>query len=451
MTQFAGSDSCLAQFSVRTQQYQEAAALALTHVDLEGAGRQASRLIERQNAAEELGPLAGLSCTIKACFDVEGWTTHAGSVALLGAPPAQQDSALVSRLRQSDALILAQTNMTEFAYGALGLNTYFGTPRTPLCVDGEHVAGGSSSGAAVSVALGFVDFALCSDTSGSVRIPAAFCGAVGMMPSAGRFDTRGMLGLSPSFDVPGIIAKSVSVCTRVYETLCDKPDVRVAAMESTATDPRLVSLCVPESVFCADVEPGVLELFHRAVDLLRAQGVTVVRRDISSISGVGAIAADGGIIAADAYALHRDLLAQYGDDYDPLVRRRIEAGALAPAWKYGEAQRALAERSAQFETELQGFDAVLTPTSPIFPPRLSDLRDEERYLALNKKSFAFTELANRLGKPSISLPLGSVSSKPTALLLTGKAGHDASLLALASLLERILGTDHTEGVINDSH
>src|SRR3546814_11086601 len=101
----------------------------------------------------------------------------------------------------------------------------------------------------------------------------------------------------------------------------------------------------------------------------------------------------------------------------------MAAGALAAAWKYGEAQRALVERSAQFETELQGFDAVLTPTSPIFPPRLSDLRDEERYLALNKKSFAFTELANRLGKPSISLPLGSVSSKPTALLLTGTAGH----------------------------
>src|SRR3546814_17658653 len=121
MTQCAWSDACLAQVSVRTQEYQEAAALALTHGDREGAGRQASRLIERQNAAEELGPLAGLSCTIKACFDVEGWTTHAGSVALLGAPAAQQDAARVSRLRQSAALILAPTTMPEFTYGEFGL------------------------------------------------------------------------------------------------------------------------------------------------------------------------------------------------------------------------------------------------------------------------------------------------------------------------------------------
>ncbi|GAB3341084.1 amidase [Bordetella tumulicola] len=451
MTQLACSDSYLAQCVARTRQHREAAALALTHVDMAGAWAQAATLAERLSAGEKPGPLAGLTCTIKACFDVKGWTTHAGSAALLAAPPAQEDATLVSRLRQSGALIFAQTNMTEFAYGALGVNTHFGTPRTPLCVDDEHVAGGSSSGAAVSVALGFADLALCSDTSGSARIPAAFCGVVGMMPTAGHFDTQGMLGLSPSFDVPGVIARSVSVCTRAYEALRNKPHECTAGVDPIPERAELLSLCVPEWVFHADVDSDVLELFHCAIERLRAQGIKVSRREVAAIADVGAISAEGGLIAADAYALHRDLLVLYGDHYEPLVRRRIEAGAQVPAWKYGEAQRVLALRAMQYEAALQEFDAMLTPTSPIFPPRLSTLQDEGQYLALNKKSFAFTEIANRLGKPSISIPLGDLSDRPAALLLTGKAGQDASLLGVASLLERTLSPHHTEGVINDSH
>lgn len=441
----------MAQYMARTRQYRKDAALALTHVDLAGARDQADGLAGRLAAGEEAGPLAGLTCSIKACFDVKGWTTHAGSAALLDAPPAEADAALVSRLRQSGALVFAQTNMTEFAYGALGVNAHFGTPRTPLCADGEHVSGGSSSGAAVSVALGFADLALCSDTSGSARIPAAFCGVVGMMPTTGRFDTRGMFGLSPSFDVPGLMARSVSVCARAYEALRNRLDGHGAGVAQAPEPIKIPSLCIPEWVYRIDADPGVLALFHHAAERLRAHGVKVARREIPALADVGAIAAEGGLIAADAYALHRDLLARRGDHYEPLVRRRIEAGAQVPAWKYGEARRALALRSVQYEVALQGFDAMLTPTSPIFPPRLSALQDEGRYLALNKKSFAFTEVANRLGKPSISVPLGNLSGKPAALLLTGKAGQDEPLLGVASLLEQILNSDHTEGVINDSH
>jgi len=451
MTQLACSDSYLVQCIARTRQHREAAALALTHVDMDGVQAQAAALDERLKAGEKAGPLAGLTCTIKACFDVKGWTTHAGSAALLDAPPAQEDAALVSRLRQSDALVFAQTNMTEFAYGALGLNAHFGTPRTPLCADGEHVAGGSSSGAAVSVALGFADLALCSDTSGSARIPAGFCGVVGMIPTAGRFDTRGMLGLSPSFDVPGIMARSVAVCTRAYAALCSQPAECIVGAGRISEHAKPLSLCIPEWVFDADIDPGVFELFHRAIERLQAHGINVSRRELATTVGLGAIAAEGGVIAADAYALHRDLLVEHGDHYEPLVRQRIEAGATVLAWKYGEAQRTLALRAMQYEAELHEFDAMLTPTSPIFPPRLSTLQDEDRYLALNKKSFAFTEIANRLGKPSISIPLGDLSRKPAALLLTGKSGQDESLLRVASLLERILSPNHTEGVINDSH
>jgi len=127
-------------------------------------------------------PLAGEVLAVKACFDVRGWTTHAGSAVLAGAAPATADALMVEHLRSAGTILLAQTNMTEFAYGALGLNDTYGTPTTPLCPGEARVAGGSTSGGAVAVALGAADIALGSDTSGSIRIPAAFCGVAGFKP-----------------------------------------------------------------------------------------------------------------------------------------------------------------------------------------------------------------------------------------------------------------------------
>src|SRR4051794_37759446 len=150
-------------------------------------------------------PLAGEVLAVKACFDVEGWTTHAGSAVLADAAVATADAPMVEQLRSAGAILLAQTNMTEFAYGALGLNSTYGTPTTPLCPGDDRVAGGSTSGGAVAVALGAADIALGSDTSGSIRIPAAFVGAAGFKPSQGRYPTGGMIPLSTSFDAPGII------------------------------------------------------------------------------------------------------------------------------------------------------------------------------------------------------------------------------------------------------
>ena len=128
---------------------------------------------------DEALPLAGDVLTVKACFDVAGWTTHAGSAVLADASPAVTDAPMVAALRAAGSILLAQTNMTEFAYGALGLNGTFGTPTTPLRPTEQRVAGGSTSGGAVAVALGIADLSLGSDTSGSIRIPAAFCGAAG--------------------------------------------------------------------------------------------------------------------------------------------------------------------------------------------------------------------------------------------------------------------------------
>ena len=178
-------------------------------------------------------PLAGEVVVVKACFDVAGWTTHAGSAVLADAAPADVDAPLVAMLRSAGAIVLAQTNMTEFAYGALGLNSTYGDPTTPLRPGEQRVAGGSTSGGSVAVALGAADLALGSDTSGSIRIPAAFCGVAGFKPSQGRYPSGGMILLAASFDSPGFVAPTASYLRRV--------DTAIVERWSTADARRLVA------------------------------------------------------------------------------------------------------------------------------------------------------------------------------------------------------------------
>lgn len=406
----------------------EIAALAFTRVDREGALRQA-RALDADSVAG--GRLTGTVCSVKACYDVEGWVTHAGSKALANAAPARRDAAAVARLRAHGAIVLAQTNMTEFAYGALGVNCRFGTPLTPLFRNERRVAGGSSSGAAVSVAMGFADFALCSDTSGSARIPAAFCGVAGYIPARGSIPTSGMIGLSPSFDVPGVMAASVAGCRRAALALTEAPppDASVGRPD--------FSLLVPDEVD-ALADPEIAAAFRAAARHLASKGVRVVTRPLPFLFDAGRIAAEGGMIAADAYSLHETCLRDRGGDYDPLVRSRIEAGARVPAYEYVRALRSLDALSDRYEDELEVFDAVLTPTCPMFPPLLDDLSDEEVYLRTNKRSFVYTEIANRLNKPSISLPLGPRAAGPAGMLLTGRRRGEDALLELAARIEALL-------------
>ncbi len=187
----------------RASEHSEALAVALV-------ARRDDEAIVDAAAVDTSLPLAREVLTVKACFDVAGWTTHAGSAVLADAPPALADAPMVSALRAAGAILIAQTNMTEFAYGALGLNATYGTPTTPLLPDEHRVSGGSTSGGAVAVSLGVADVSLGSDTSGSIRIPAAFCGVAGFKPSQGRYPSGGMIPLAPSFDAPGLIASTAA-------------------------------------------------------------------------------------------------------------------------------------------------------------------------------------------------------------------------------------------------
>jgi Asp-tRNA(Asn)/Glu-tRNA(Gln) amidotransferase A subunit family amidase len=380
------------------------------------------------DAAANPPALFGLTMSVKACVDVAGWVTHAGSRALADAAPASHDAPIVASLRAAGALVVAQTNMTEFAFSGLGVNPHYGTPRSPLYATADRIAGGSSSGAAVTVATGVVDTALGTDTSGSVRIPAAFCGVVGFKPSAGRYPTAGIVPLAPSFDTPGMIARSVTVCDHLDASLT----VRAARVSSRPlTSIRLV---VPRGFIAARLDGAVATVFDRAVHALAAAGVHIEESDMGYLAEVGEVARQGGVVAAEAFLWHEPLLERRAAVYDPRVGARIAVGATVRATDYIRAKRRLHELWIQYSRDMHGFDALVTPTVALEPPAIGDLAEDLHYFAINQRVLYFTELANRIDVPSISIPVGD-GSRAVGLLLTGLRGADVELLALARAVE----------------
>ena len=376
-------------------------------------------------------PLAGEVVVVKACFDVAGWTTHAGSAVLAGAAPADVDAPLVAALRSAGAIVLAQTNMTEFAYGALGLNSTYGDPTTPLRPGEKRVAGGSTSGGSVAVALGAADFALGSDTSGSIRIPAAFCGVAGFKPSQGRYPSEGMIPLAASFDAPGFVAPTISYLRRVDAALVD--DDRRPLIERILGD---VLLLVPvDAIRAGATDQIVLDRFAEWIGVLTAAGANITEIELPMLTEASMAAREGYVIAVEAYDWHRELIAQHLDGYDPRVGSRIMHGAEVLASDYVAASRKIADCRRRYDTALQGADAILTPTVPILPPRIADVQTTDAYLAMNTEVLRLTEFANRLDLPSATLPGGFPDRQPIGLMLTGRRGGDVALLDLAVMLE----------------
>ncbi|MCU1388943.1 MAG: amidase [Ilumatobacteraceae bacterium] len=374
---------------------------------------------------------------IKACFDVAGWVTHCGSAVAADDPPATTDAAMVTLLRDG-SLLLAQTNMTEFAYGALGLNPTYGTPTSPFFPVGERVSGGSTSGGAVAVAKHLIDIALGSDTSGSVRIPAAFCGVAGFKPSKGRYPEAGMAYLSPTFDTPGIINRTASGCRSVDRILTPSFDGTLRRAPDLPLDDLVIG--VPRSNIEGHVDPTIGLAFESWLTALSSAGARIVDVSLPSLDDSTAATRDGSVISVEAFVLHRKRLARAADRYDPRVGARIAGGEHVPAHVYALGLQRLAAARNRFDAEVvaAGADLLLTPTVGMLPPRIADLADDADYLATNLRSFHFTEYANRLDLPSITIPGNLHDGQPHGLMITGHRADDVRLLDIAVSIERLL-------------
>jgi aspartyl-tRNA(Asn)/glutamyl-tRNA(Gln) amidotransferase subunit A len=395
------------------------------------ARREAEASDARIAAGRPLGPLDGRIVSIKDLLDIAGETTGAGSAVLRRQPPASADAPAVARLREAGAVIVGKTHMTEFAFSALGVNPHHPVPGNPR--DRSRVPGGSSSGAVVSVVDGMAEIAIGSDTGGSIRIPAALCGAVGFKPTGGRVPLAGAFSLSSSLDTLGPIALNVADCAATDAVLSGTP------FEPLAQRPP-ARLVVPRGRLFDRVTPAVEQAFESAVSRLSAAGIQVEDGTLDPVlDRLAEIDAIGIFPAIELGATLRDLGVTSFEEVDPKTRARIEASADVSGVDYVRMLRRRAALMADFQASLAEDEAYLLPTTPIQAPTIASVADDEGFHRANLMVLRLPRVGNLLDCPSISLPAPvPAGSLPVGLMLLGRRGADRRVLDMAAAMEAAL-------------
>lgn len=406
-------------------------ARAFIHFDRDRALRQARRSDRERRLGLSRSPVHGLPVSVKDLFDVVGERTTAASRILRDQEPADTDSEAVARLRAAGAVLIGRTNMTEFAYSALGLNPHFGTPLNPFDRKRGRIPGGSSSGAAVSVADGMACAALGTDTGGSVRIPAALCGLCGFKPTQGRVPLDGVLPLSGSLDSVGPLGWTVECCRTLFSVLSGEDAEDEVPLRS-------LRLGVPTRYVMDSLAPEVERSFEKSLRLLESKGAKIEFFPFSDLEQLPAHYRDGGLLAVEAYAWHRDHLARAAEKYDPRVSVRILAGSGKSEADYHELIRNRMEFMAACNALTRGFDALALPTVPIVAPCLAELERDEDYFRINSLALRNTSIANYLNRCAITIPNHSTGEAPTGFSLMGETGSDRRLLAIAASVESVI-------------
>jgi len=366
--------------------------------------------------------------SVKDLFDVKGYKTKAGSTFLNDIEPAIEDADAVKSLRGAGAVFFGHTNMTELAYSGLGVNPHYGTPLTPLYKNEKRIAGGSTSGGAVSVALGVADIALGSDTGGSLRIPSAFCGVTGFKPSQNSVSRKGSLPLSSSLDSVGPIANTVSECEMAW-----------AVMSNTVVNNPVAEhahFVVPSNFGLDLLDEEVKKAFSEIVDILKqTPGVRVEEKALPFLDSYKLLPVwqFSAFEAMNYYTENYDVELE---DLDPRVASRLKRASTIDEKQFLAtcAQRKLLiERYKTEEKEA----VLLLPTVAILPPKLAELSADEDYDRINLLCLRNTTLANVLDGCSISLPY-QYQGDHIGVMLTASNGDDNYLLSLSKLLESII-------------
>lgn len=380
-----------------------------------------------------LSLLAGMPVSVKDLFDVVGRATTAGSSVLAGAPPPARDAAVVARLRAAGAAVIGTTNMTELAFGGLGLNPHYGTPRNPFERAIGRIPGGSSSGAAVSVADGMSIAAIGSDTAGSVRIPAALCGVVGFKPTRSRVPLDGIWPLAPSLDSIGPLTRSVA-CAAIVD------GVLSAAAFEPLTPARLqgLRLGIPATTMLDDLDPHVARSFEQTVSRLGSAGASIVSFDFPELIDIAGANAKGSFSVIEGHAVNRHLIESGLDKLDPMTAPRWRLAERCSAADYFDLLRARETIMACADRTLSDFDAVICPTVPIVAPPISQFDRIETCTAANQQLIRNTGVANFLDLCALTLPCHEAGTAPVGFMLTGRRLDDRNLLGIGLAIESLL-------------
>ncbi len=379
-------------------------------------------------------PLAGIPISIKDLFDVAGEATRAGSIILQDAPPAIRDAPAIARLRAAGAVIVGRTNMTEFAYGAHGMNHHYGTPLNPYDRATQRIPGGSTSGGAVSVTDGMAAATIGSDTGGSVRIPAALCGITGFKPTQARVPLAGAFPLSTTRDSIGPLGNSVACCTLL--------DAIMAGDEVALLMPfplKGLRFGVPTTRLLDDLALPVASAFGRALSTLSAHGAMVEEFAFPEIDQEAIGSAKANFSAVEAYALHRERLAQYPEKFDPRVYKRLLLGANINAADYYDLILLRQKLIASANQSTARFDALLAPTSPIIAPTLAEMNaSDDNSVRNNALLLRNCAPFNVLDRPCWSLPIHRLGDAPVGLMVVGERMQDRRLHQVALGIENTL-------------
>jgi aspartyl-tRNA(Asn)/glutamyl-tRNA(Gln) amidotransferase subunit A len=405
--------------------------------------RASARQAEAQiRAGNYLGPLHGIPVGLKDLFNTGGVRTTSGSRVFDNFVPAQ-DCTVASKLRQAGAILLGKLNMHQLAYGPTGENVDYGHMHNPW--DPELITGGSSGGSGSAVAAGQCAIALGTDTGGSIRIPSALCGIVGLKPTYGLVSRHGLAPLSWSMDHVGPMTRTVEDSALTLNAIAgydnkdgasvplDLPDYTMALN----VDVRGLRIGIPKEYFDAPLEPQVATFVRRAISLLEELGafVTEVSFPMFSLSQ----ALSSAITMAEAAACYHDFLVQNGDKLYPPVRLRLEAGLFISATDYLRAQQVRSLFNRQVQQLFREVDLLAGPTESITAPKLLETRVEvgEHTLGVTAALTQFTRPYNITGSPAISIPCGfSDAGMPIGFQLAGKPFDELSVLRAAYAYEQ---------------
>jgi aspartyl-tRNA(Asn)/glutamyl-tRNA(Gln) amidotransferase subunit A len=391
---------------------------------LEDGARAAARRADDELArGVDRGPLHGIPYAAKDLFETRGVRTTGGSKIFAGYIP-DRDAAVVERLAEAGAVLIGKTNMHELAYGMTSINPHYGAVRNPW--DHERVAGGSSGGSAVAVVTGMAFLGLGTDTGGSIRVPASFCGCVGLKPTYGRVSRRGVLPLSYSQDHVGPLTRSVRDAALALNTLAGDQDFA----PPERADLRGVRLGVVESLL-GRVEDAVRAATLRAADVARRLGAQVSAATLPAPEPMNAVGTTIVLAeAAAALAPHLHRRADFGDD----VRALLDQGRLLSAADYINAQRVRRRMRDEFAAVWKTHDCLVLPSTPLTAPRVPEADGARAACA------PFTRPFNLLGVPTISIPGGfDQRGLPIGLQLVAGAFEERKLLTIAAALDDALG------------
>ena len=399
-----------------------------------------SALAEARNAEQEVlrgnyrGPLHGIPIGLKDIIDTAGVRTTAASAQYKDRVPSK-DAEVVRRLRSAGAIILGKQNLHEFAYGGSAMISHFGEMHNPWNV--THITGGSSGGSAASLAAGFGYAAIGTDTAGSIRLPAAYCGVVGLKPTYGHVSAHGVVPLSTSYDHVGPIANSVYDAALLLQTLADddapanaNPPVREYLLDLNQI-PHPLRIGVPRDFFFDGLADEIAAAMEHSLDVFRDLGAEI--RDVKS-----EVTTDRTLSSAEAWAFHEPMVSKSPELYHPETLRRIKSGEGISAAMVRRAREELELSRQQIQDIFKEIDVLLTPTVPIPPPAIADLRQhpenlrpQELIMLRNTRPF------NVWGIPTISIPCGFTSAGlPIGLQLAGPAWREDRVLQVAQAYER---------------